>query len=509
MRIKKSVRGLTFSFAENDKFRVGTHYRYIIDVANSEVIILADENGKYKLSRKGLHAKPLVDLRNEEIKHVMSLAAYMEVEVLNDKIVVHIIKKDVNIENLSDQELADMLDKETEVSFAIAKDTLIEHDESLADMLTTTGLFSQKIRDDLSYVFDTVSLFSGAGLLDWPFANDGSFDLKFAVDFDKSACETYRQNIGDHIMCMDIRDLDENKVPDADVIIGGPCCQGYSNANRAGNTEQDISKRLLIDDYIRMVKAKKPIMFLVENVPQFVTKEQGKYLQKVLAELSDDYTITYSIVNDWELGGYSKRKRMILFGSVKAMGKIVIPDVELISKKTVRDALIKVTPDWYNYNDVTKPSPSTVAKMAQVPQGGNYKNIKEMANLDRHSSVYRRLAWDKPSVTITNWRKVNLTHPSENRILSVAEAAAIMGLDKRFKFFGSINDRQQQVGNGVTQAIAAFAKSIIKNHLYRFVNEKLRASFIPQKVQSTVKKLNSAVTKSWEQLSLFNPVPTY
>ena len=277
---------------------------------------------------------------------------------------------------------------------------------------------------------------------------------------------------------MDIRDLDETQVPDADLIIGGPCCQGYSNANRAGNETQDVSKRLLIDDYIRMVKAKKPLMFLVENVEQFITKEGGKYLEKVLTELSDNYNITYSVVNDWDLGGYSKRKRMILIGSIKAMGKVIIPNVELVSKKTVRDALCKVTSDWFNYNDITKASPETQAKMAQVPQGGNYKNIKGMEHLDRHSNVYRRLDMNEPSVTITNWRKVNLTHPTENRILSVAEAAAIMGLDKNFKFLGSINDRQQQVGNGVTQAIASFAKSIIKNYLYAFVNQKLGLSAI-------------------------------
>jgi DNA (cytosine-5)-methyltransferase 1 len=343
-------------------------------------------------------------------------------------------------------------------------------------MLTASGLFSQKTRTDLSYVYDTVSLFSGAGLLDYPFKKDESFDIKFAVDFDKSACETYKANIGDHILCMDIRDLKEAQVPNADLIIGGPCCQGYSNANRAGNEVQDISKRLLIDDYIRIVQAKKPLMFLIKNVEQFITKEKGKYLERVLTALSDDYNITYSVVNDWEVGGYSKRKRMLLIGSIKAMGKIVIPDVCLTSKKVVKDALKKVTSEWYNYNDITKASASTQAKMAQVPQGGNYKYIKEMEHLDRHSNVYRRLDENEPSVTITNWRKVNLTHPTENRILSVSEAAAIMGLDKNFKFLGSINDRQQQCGNGVTQAIASFAKSIIKNALYRYSNESLGLS---------------------------------
>lgn len=476
MRIKMSKRGLTFSFAANDTFRAGTHYRYIVDNANSEVILIADEKGKYKMSRKGAHAKPLVDLRNEEIKQAMAGSSYMEVEVLDDRIIVHIIKLNANVEGLSDVELIDMLDKSEEVTFSIDKKSLIEHDSALIEMLTASGLFSEKNRSDLSYVFDTVSLFSGAGLLDYPFKKDESFDIKFAVDFDKAACETYSKNIGEHILCMDMRDLDENQVPETDLIIGGPCCQGYSNANRKGNEALDVSKRLLIDDYIRIVRAKKPLMFVIENVRQFITKENGKYLERVFTALSDDYNITYSVVNDLEVGGYSKRERMVLIGSIKAMGKVVIPNVELASTKTVGDALKKVTSDWFNYSDITKASADTQAKMAQVRPGHNYKDIESMKDLDRHSNVYRRLAADEPSVTITNWRKVNLMPPEGNRILSVSEAAAIMGLDKSFKFFGSINDKQQQVGNGVTQAIASFIKSIVKNALYGYVNSNLNVS---------------------------------
>ena len=272
---------------------------------------------------------------------------------------------------------------------------------------------------------------------------------------------------------MDIRDLDENDVPETELIIGGPCCQGYSNANRAGNLTQDVSKRLLIDDYIKVVKAKKPLMFVIENVRQFITKENGRYLEKVLSELSE-YNITYSVVNDNEVGGYTKRERMILMGSSKEVGKVLIPNVELKSRKTTGNALRKVTPDWFNYNDVTNPSPETVKKMAQVRPGHNYKDIAEMAHLDRHSNVYRRLAENEPAVTITNWRKVNLMPPVGNRILSVAEAAALMGLDKVFKFFGSLSDRQQCVGNGGTQAIAQFVKSIVKNALYGYANEQIR-----------------------------------
>jgi DNA (cytosine-5)-methyltransferase 1 len=96
-----------------------------------------------------------------------------------------------------------------------------------------------------------------------------------------------------------------------------------------------------------------------------------------------------------------------------------------------------------------------------------------MAHLDRHSDIYRRLDPNEPSPTIVNWRKVNMMPPVGNRILSVSEAAALMGLDKRFKFFGSLNDKQQQAGNGVTQAIASFVKAICKNHLFAFANSKL------------------------------------
>ena len=478
MKIKFSKRGLTFSFKENDTFKAGTRYRYIVDNQNAEVIILPDKDGKYKLSRKGACAKPLVDLRNEEIREAMSLARYMEVEVMDDRIVVHIIKIEVNLDNLSDREITEILNKSETATFAVDKDVLRGNNEALADMLKASGLFSAKTRSDISYVFDMVSLFSGAGLLDLPFKQDESFDIKMAVDFDKSACKTYAENIGDHILCMDIRDLDENDVPEADVICGGVCCQGYSNSNRAGNLSLDQSKRLLIDDYIRIVRAKKPLMFIVENVPQFITKENGKYLNKVLAELSGDYNITYSVVNDWDVGGYSTRKRMVLIGSVKEMGKLSIPEVELFSKKTVKDALKKVTPDWFNYEDITVGRQETMDKMAYVRPGHNYKDIPELAHLDRHSNVYRRLHPDEPSATLTNWRKVNLMPPEGNRILSVSEAAAIMGLNKDFKFFGSLNDKQQQVGNGVTQAIARYIKSIVKNALYAYVNSQLSVQAI-------------------------------
>ena len=288
--------------------------------------------------------------------------------------------------------------------------------------------------------------------------------------------------IGDHILCMDMRDLDENDVPNCDLIVGSPCCQGYSNANRAlTGKEEARKKRLLIQDYIRVVKAKRPLVFLVENVMQFLTKDKSEHLNALITGLPE-YEISYSVVNDNEVGGYSNRKRMILIGS--RIGKINIPNVELFKNKTCGDALRKVDSSWIHYDDLTSASADTQRKMSFVHDGQNYKSIPELAHLDRHSNVYRRLASNEPSVTITNWRKVLMMPPEEflsrdsdgkliQRQLNCAEAKAIQGLPKNFAFCGSLNDIQQQIGNSVTTAVACFAKSIIKNALYKYTNNLL------------------------------------
>lgn len=224
MRIRTSKRGLTFSFQKNETFFTGAKYRYIIDRQVSEVIILPDSEGKYQVSKKGAAHKPLIDIRNKEIRDVISNARYIEIEICDDKIIAHIVKSQIYVDGLSDRELLPMFDSSDQISFEISKEDLIHNSESLVDMLNIAGFFSAKEVNDLEYVFDMASLFSGAGLLDYPFAKDSSFDIKFACDFDKAAVESYKHNIGDHILCMDMRDLQPEQVPDIDLIIGGPCC---------------------------------------------------------------------------------------------------------------------------------------------------------------------------------------------------------------------------------------------------------------------------------------------
>ena len=488
----KAFRGLTFSLSE--KFAVpGEHYRYIVDNSSKCIRIIKDAHGAMTVSRKksGKGFKPLFDIRAKEVKNLVQEADYMEIELLSDCILVHCLKKAEENSILLAEiiegrfvDLNDILAKETGVIRLAAGGENVKSFYPYSSSLKNDAYFdylvqnapvyvrqNKKIRKDIRKVYDVVSLFSGAGLLDLSFKNDPRTRIVYAVDFDKDACETYKANIGPVIECTDIRTVDENHVPSCDIVIGGPCCQGYSNSNRH-DIEKDSArkKRLLIDDYIRITKAKQPKAFVIENVPQLLTKEDGLYIKKVFDGLSE-YEITTAIIEDDKVGGYSTRKRCIVIGS--KVGKIALPSVKLVTTNSVRDALKNVDSTWFNWNDVTVPRESSLEVMKCVKQGQNWHDTPKSLWLKHgwtegktQSNIFRRLSWDKPSVTITNWRKSCLTHPSENRILNVSEAAAIMGLPKEFHILGSsLNSRQQQIGNGVTQAVARLVKNTVLSAL--------------------------------------------
>ena len=477
MKIKKSERGLTFALPEGS-VNIGEKYRYVVDVEKKEVVIYPDANGNITASRKksGKGFKPLFDIRSREVRSLCSKADYIEVEIHGNQIIVHSYQKVHKTFHLIKNNIVSIEDVLCKESGQIILSTAagIEGQMSLFDIpgfeTESTRTFSSPSwftkKEDLQKVYDVVSLFSGAGLLDYSF-RDPQFRFIYGIDFDKDACATYRQNIGDHIECRDIRDVSGKEIPDANLIIGGPCCQGYSNANRQDISEESAKvKRLLIDDYIRLVNDKNPEVFVIENVPQLLTKEDGIYIKKVFERLPN-YQITASVISDDMVGGYTIRKRAIVIGS--RIGEIKLPDATIHTVKTVRDALSKVDSSWYNFSDISVQSDKTKECMSYVRPGHNWKDIPESVAVFKpttHSDRYYRLNPDKPSPTIVNWRKICMMPPTGNRILSVAEAAALMGLDKNFHVLGSnLGAKQQQIGNGVTQAIGNFVKKNILNAL--------------------------------------------
>lgn len=474
--IRKSNRGLTFTAPD---FSIGQKYNYLVDKRNNEIHIIPSEGGRMTVSRKksGKSFIPLIDIRSREVREAMASADYLELELLNSgDILVRTVKKNEQKEKDNLVSIRDVIGKNVyqviipERMLAVSGGNYPEkifgrptlaNDAYFEYLSSCTGRKKNPSRKDIGRVYDVISLFSGAGMLDKAFM-DGRFRFVYGIDFNKAAVNTYRENIGNHIICGDIRDVEASSIPEADVVIGGPCCQAYSNENRHNiDSAEGETKRLLVDDYCRIVSEKHVKVWAIENVPELLTKTQGFYLQRICEKLSD-YEITAAVLTDYECGGYSTRKRAIVIGS--RIGKIEFPNIKAATLKTVRDALNKVDATWFNYEDVTLPKPVTRKKMSYVPQGGNWKDIPPELNSygeKTHSCVMRRLEWDKPAITLCNFRKSNILHPEENRILTVSEAAAVMGLDKSFRFLGTLAEKQQMVANGVTQAIGKFVKNVI------------------------------------------------
>lgn len=463
-RIHPSKRGLTFSFEGTDDFAPGKYYRYLLDKSGKTLYIFPAESG-LKISRKNSAGryKALFDIRNKEVVAAFSEADYIEIAISNGRISVR-----AEYENAAvNTEAVEYEIPEVFLKAACGEYGTYHTRKSIGNTLSGCGAGKEEITAAKSAI-KVISLFSGAGMLDWPFAADEAFQIVYAAERDPDAVNTYKANIGSHIRQCDIRDLKASDLPAADVIIGGPPCQPYSRANPsktkrgAGHAEGDM-----LAEYVRLVKETEVKVFLIENVPQLLTDSYGENLRFIVNELAD-WEISTKTVRDCDVGGYTKRKRALLIGS--RIGKPVIPDISLQPYHTAGEAIRKVTPTWPNYADVTVPGPETKLRISMVPEGGNWKDLPEhLRTKGIHSNMYRRLNRNEPSITICNWRKYLLSPPRFDesgywdRILTVAEAAALSGLNGAFRFLGKLSSMQQQVGNGVPIAMGQFAKNIIKN----------------------------------------------
>lgn len=167
-----------------------------------------------------------------------------------------------------------------------------------------------------------VSLFSGAGGMDLGFINSG-FEIIWANDFFEDAVNSYRKNIGKHIVHGDITKISSDDIPDgADVIIGGFPCQGFSVANTRRSMED--KRNFLYKEMLRVISDKKPKFFVAENVKGLLSIEDGKVFEMIKSDFEnlrdkDGNTIGYKvdarILNAAEYGVPQARERVVIIGN--------------------------------------------------------------------------------------------------------------------------------------------------------------------------------------------------
>ena len=159
-----------------------------------------------------------------------------------------------------------------------------------------------------------VGLFSGCGGLDLGFKQAG-FDILWANDFDKDSVETYKNNIGDHIVLGDITKISSKEIPsNFDVLLGGFPCQGFSVANTKRSMKDE--RNFLYLEMLRIIKDKKPKFFVAENVKGLLSMEKGAVIEMIVKDFEKiGYKVDYRLLTASDYGVPQHRQRVFIIGN--------------------------------------------------------------------------------------------------------------------------------------------------------------------------------------------------
>ena len=283
--------------------------------------------------------------------------------------------------------------------------------------------------------------------------------------------------------------------------MAGLPCQGFSESNRKTRHGSNPQNHLY-KEFRRIICLLNPRWFIIENVAGLTTLESGAFLTRVVRALrSAGYKVTWKVLDSSDFGIPQIRRRAFIVGN--RMGyEFAFPnpnDDGDIARVTVRESICDLpvlrngaTVDckgyrvsWTGTSDYVKllrekgrlystghvvscNSDRVLERYKYIKAGCNWKaipaslmcNYADLAKI--HTGIYHRLSWDSPAKVIGNFRKNMLIHPSQQRGLSVREAARLQSFPDCYNFLGPLNDRQQQVGDAVPPLLAKVVTEAIK-----------------------------------------------
>ena len=358
-----------------------------------------------------------------------------------------------------------------------------------------------------------VSLFSGCGGLDLGFKMAG-FNIVWANDILPDACETYKKEIGDHIVCKDISEIDVRSIPEADVIIGGPPCQGFSGV---GKRDPDDARSMLVWRYLEIINKVKPSFFLFENVTGIRSSKTAKG-KNVLEELKNQfqllgYTTTIHLLNAADYGVPQRRKRVFIIGSLYGKDISSPPQTHSIDGKD----LIKWVGSKDAFSDLDLPNDDGIVFyknkpinqfqeylrhkggkftdlhltpyasetdrviISYVKPGGNYMDVPDEFSTKRimyfkstggRTTTYGRLDPDMPGYTLnTHFNRPNVgcnIHYEQDSMITIREGLRMQSFPDSFSLYSRTKRNYYvQVGNAVPPLLSfAWAK-----HLRKYFDE--------------------------------------
>lgn len=303
-----------------------------------------------------------------------------------------------------------------------------------------------------------VSLFSGAGGMDLGFIQAGH-EIIWANDVYEKAVETYKNNIGAHIVLKDIAEVDSSEIPDCDIVIGGFPCQGFSVANMKRFVEDDRNQLYL--EMLRVILEKKPKYFVAENVKGILSLGKGKVKDLILKDFEEaGYNVDYYLVNAADYGVPQSRQRVFFVGVRKDVEEIVsFPSPTHTSPDKAKVLGLE---NWITIGEALK----NIPEPEDAPNIANHEYTKYKLRFNGYIG-HREVDPDRPAPTITargdsKGGVVIIHHPNNLRRLSVREAATVQSFPLDFVFSGSKTDGYRQVGNAVPPLLAYKIANIFK-----------------------------------------------
>lgn len=288
-----------------------------------------------------------------------------------------------------------------------------------------------------------ISLFSGAGGLDLGLIQAGN-TVVWANDIDKDAVATYQENIGNHIVCDDIKNIVIDELPAADVVVGGFPCQGFSVANRTRTLEDDRNQ--LYRFFYNTIKIKQPKFFIAENVKGILSLGKGEAIKQIVNDFeAAGYITTVTLVNMADYGVPQGRQRVIIIGQRQDLGSEMA--FRFPEKTHSKDG--KELPKWVSIKEAIDhfPDPDT--------ENDVVNHIYSAYKVEyRNFTGHRQTDPDKPSPTVLargngKGGVCAIPHYNGKRRLSIRESASVQTFPEDFHFIGAMNACYRQIGNAV------------------------------------------------------------
>ena len=331
-----------------------------------------------------------------------------------------------------------------------------------------------------------ISLFSGAGGMDLGFRRAG-VEVVWANDFNEAACDTYRRNFGDEIRCGSIMDFDYATLPDCELVFGGPPCQGFSVA---GKMDPDDPRSRLVFEFQKVVAARRPRWFVMENVAALGRLEKFAAVRKRLVDgyRKMGYSVRLEVLDSQYYSTPQRRERFIMIGTTDAVESVRFPepDRKLVTAREVlsgfdapgtgnnqgvcearitlaKNPVLRVSAyAGMLFNGLGRPIDlSRPCQTLPASMGGNKTPIIDMRLLKDATSVDWLKRVQVKAVKGVDMSKVKV--PKFMRRITVSEAAALQGFPKNFEFCGSQCEKYRQIGNSVPPPFAyAIAKCVVK-----------------------------------------------